>query len=132
MSLALVRAGITSDGVDAVLADGAGTADSDATEARALHMVFGERVPHLPVTIPKTMIGRPEAVGAALDAAAALLSLRDSCLPPTINVDHPVHGLALVHDLSRHIPLQTVLVVARGFGGFNSALVLRRLDTAHP
>jgi 3-oxoacyl-(acyl-carrier-protein) synthase len=127
MSLALERAGLDPDSVDTVFADGSGTKDGDRAEAKAMHTVFGGRVAHIPITVPKSMTGRLHAAGAALDAAAALLSLRDSCLPPTINVDRPVtqFGLNLVRDSLRQVPLQTVLIIARGFGGFNSAVVLR-------
>jgi minimal PKS chain-length factor (CLF/KS beta) len=78
------------------------------------------------VTAPKTMVGRLYAGGAPLDVAAALLAMRDGCLPPTVNVDQPIYGsLDLVTGEARDAKLGTVLVNARGFGGFNAALVLR-------
>ena len=90
--------------------------------------MFGERASELPVTAPKTMVGRLYAGGAALDVAAALLAMRDGRLPPTINLDEPADGcdLDFVTGSAREAELGTVLVNARGFGGFNAALVLRR------
>jgi len=60
--------------------------------------------------------------------AAALLSMRDGVLPPTINLETPADGcdLNFVTGQAREAQVGTVLVNARGFGGFNSALVLRR------
>jgi minimal PKS chain-length factor (CLF/KS beta) len=65
--------------------------------------------------------------GSALNVATALLAMRDGVIPATGNVDEPVeaHGLDLVRE-NREGDLDVVVVLARGFGGFNSALVLRR------
>ena len=63
-----------------------------------------------------------------LKSEALRLALRDGWIPPTINVSRPVPdlGLRLVRDRPEPAELRTALVVARGYGGFNSALVLRR------
>ena len=126
--VALENANASPDEVDAVFLDAAGIPVADATEAGALREVFGDRVAELPVTAPKTMVGRLYAGGAALDVAGALLAMRDGRLPPTINLDEPAEGceLRFVKDSGEEAELRTVLVNARGFGGFNSALVLRR------
>jgi act minimal PKS chain-length factor (CLF/KS beta) len=128
MSLALERAGVGPDEVDVVFADAAGTREADAAEAKAIAAVFGDRASKVPVTAPKTMVGRLYAGGASLDVAGAALALRDGVIPPTINVDQRADGLDLdlVVGEPREAKLRTVLVNARGFGGFNSALVLRR------
>jgi minimal PKS chain-length factor (CLF/KS beta) len=122
MREAISRAGLTPDDIGAVFADGAGDPVRDAQEAAAVHEVFGPR--EVPVTVPKTMTGRLYSGGAALDLAWAALSLADGVLPPTINVDTELPGLDLVTD-TRLVPgLSSVLVTARGAGGFNSAAVL--------
>jgi 3-oxoacyl-(acyl-carrier-protein) synthase len=124
MTLALRRAGVAPDEVDAVFADAAGTPAGDAAEAAAIKETFGSRA--VPVTAPKTMVGRLYAGGAPLDVAAALLAMRDGVLPPTVNVEEPIDGsLDLVLGRAREAALRTVLVNARGYGGFNAALVLR-------
>ncbi len=125
--LALDDAGVAPGDVDVVFADGAGSVELDVAEARALQSVFGVR--EVPVTVPKAAFGRTYAGGAALDVAAALLSLRDRRIPPPINVERPAHDLRLVLDHSEAADLHTALVVARGYGGFNSAAVLRRATT---
>jgi len=126
--IALDDAGIAAEAIDVVFADGAGSPDADAAEAAALHAALGEHAAVVPVTVPKTAVGRTYAGGASLDVAAALLAMRDGHIPPTINVERPLpaHGLRLVRDRSEPADLHTALVVARGYGGFNSAAVLRR------
>ena len=128
MSLALGRAGVGPDEIDAIFADAAGVPESDAAEAEAIREVFGARATKVPVTAPKTMTGRLYAGGASLDVAAAALAMRDGCIPPTINLDEPAPGCELdfVVGSARDASLETVLVNARGFGGFNAAMVLRR------
>jgi 3-oxoacyl-(acyl-carrier-protein) synthase len=124
MKMALERAGIGADAVDLVFADAAGVPEADRAEADAINQVFGRDVP---VTAPKTMTGRLYGGGAPLDVAAAVFAMRDGVLPPTINVDAPAEGceLSLVKKQKKG-EVGTVLLNARGFGGFNSSLVLRK------
>ena len=73
------------------------------------------------------MVGRLYAGGASLDVATALMAMRDGVIPPTINLDEPAEGcdLNFVTGSAQKADLDTVLVAARGYGGFNGALVLR-------
>nr|AYP71360.1 polyketide beta-ketoacyl synthase beta [Nonomuraea sp.] len=126
ITLALEDAGLRPDEIDVVFADAMGLPAADRAEADALNAIFG---PHkVPVTAPKTMTGRLYAGGAALDVATALLSMRDGVIPPTVGTTDPVRslGLDLVLGRPRERTLRTALVVARGFGGFNAALVLTK------
>ena len=122
---ALADAGVAPGEVDVVFADGAGSRDLDALEAAALRDVFGAG--GVAVTAPQGLIGRLCAGGSALAAATALLALRDGVLPATGNLDEPdpAYGLDLVRE-PRPVAARVAMVVARGFGGFNSVLVLRR------
>jgi minimal PKS chain-length factor (CLF/KS beta) len=78
------------------------------------------------VTAPQALLGRLCAGGSALNAANALLSMRDGVVPPIGNLTDPVpaDGLDLVAR-TRTMPVRAVMVNARGYGGFNSSLVLR-------
>ncbi len=128
ISLALDRAGVGPEQIDAIFADAAGIPEADRAEVEAIRTVFGARADEIPVTAPKSMVGRLYAGGAPLDVTAALLAMRDGVLPPTINLDEPAEGCGLnfVTGEKRSAKLDTVLVNARGFGGFNGALVLGR------
>ncbi|MFF8592954.1 ketosynthase chain-length factor [Streptomyces sp. NPDC015220] len=125
VEIALADAGTDAADVDVVFADAAGDPGLDRAEAEALTAVFGPR--GVPVTAPKTMTGRLYSGGAPLDVAAALLAIRDGVVPPTVHSDPaPEYDLDLVLDRPRTLPVRTALVLARGHGGFNSSLVVRR------
>jgi minimal PKS chain-length factor (CLF/KS beta) len=127
---ALRDAGAEPADVDVVFADAMANVDLDRVEAEVLRDVFGARA--VPVTAPKTMTGRLYAGGAALDLATAALSLRDQVIPPTVGVEHlaPWCELDLVGPAPRSGRLRTALVIARGYHGFNAAMVLRACDEA--
>jgi act minimal PKS chain-length factor (CLF/KS beta) len=121
---ALADAALDSGDVDVVFADAAATPDLDQAEADAIAAVFGER--RVPVTAPKTMIGRTYAGAASLDVAAALLAIRDGLIPPTTNVRPAQHyPIEMVIGESRRALVRAAVVIARGHGGFNSVLVVR-------
>jgi len=131
ITLALRDARIEPDEVDVVFADGAGSRGWDELEARALHAALGNHAAVVPISVPKTMTGRLYAGGASLDVAAALFTMRHGLIPPTVHVDRLAPDCALnIVRTSQRADVRTALVVARGYGGFNSALVLRRMRAA--
>ncbi|MGY1497630.1 ketosynthase chain-length factor [Streptomyces sp. QTS52] len=121
---ALADAGVTPDQVDAVFADAAGSPDLDRAEAAAISAVFGPR--GVPVCAPKALTGRLNSGGAPLDVVAALMSMRHGVLPPAGPVTEAAddYGIDLVTRGPREHRVRTALVLARGEGGFTSALVL--------
>ncbi|MDI5940047.1 beta-ketoacyl synthase N-terminal-like domain-containing protein [Micromonospora sp. DH15] len=124
MRLALDRAGVTPDDVDVVLPDALGTPGHDRAEADALRAVFGARP--VPVTTAKPLTGRAHQGGSALDVATALLAFAHDTLPASAGPDRPADGCELDFLREPRRPASRVaLVAARGFDGFNSALVLR-------
>lgn len=125
--LALADADLEPDEIDVVFADAAGVRNADEIEAAALREVFGGG--RVPVCAPKAMTGRLYAGGGALDIATALLAIVHDTLPATGTAITPRAelGIDLVTGEPRRVPVNTVLVLARGHGGFNSALVLRGL-----
>ncbi|GHH72158.1 actinorhodin polyketide beta-ketoacyl synthase [Streptosporangium violaceochromogenes] len=122
---ALAAARLAPADVDVVFADAKGVPEADLRESQGLAAVFGPF--GVPVTAPKTMTGRLYAGGAALDLAAALLAVHHSVIPPTVNVARLAPGcdIDLVRDAPREKKVRTALVLARGHGGFNAALVVR-------
>lgn len=125
---ALADAGVEPAQVDAVFADAAGVPELDRAEAEAIGAVFGPR--GVAVCAPKALNGRLNSGGAPLDVAAALLSIRDGVLPPAGPVTAAVddYALDLVVGEPRPCRARTALVIARGEGGFTSALLLRATD----
>jgi act minimal PKS chain-length factor (CLF/KS beta) len=75
--------------------------------------------------VPKTLTGRLCAGGGPLDVATALLAVRAGLIPPSGHTEppDPAHRVDLVRR-ARPARLRNVLILARGRGGFNSALVV--------
>jgi act minimal PKS chain-length factor (CLF/KS beta) len=127
--LALDDAGLGPADVDVVFADAAGVPALDRQEAEAITNLFG---PHgIPVTAPKALIGRLYSGGPPLDVVAALLSIRDGLIPPTAKTTTVPedYQLDVVRGQARRVRVRTALVLARGRGGFNAAVVVRAPPT---
>jgi len=126
IELALNDAGLVPGDIDVVFADAAAVPELDRAEAEALNAVFGPR--GVPVTAPKTMTGRLYSGAAPLDVATAFLAMREGLVPATVNVEpDPAHHLDLITGRPRVLPVRNALVLARGHGGFNSAVVASAL-----
>lgn len=126
IELALNDAGLVAADIDVVFADAAAVPELDRAEAEALNAVFGPR--GVPVTAPKTMTGRLYSGAAPLDVATAFLAMREGLVPATVNVEpDPAHQLDLITGQPRVLPVRNALVLARGHGGFNSAVVASAL-----
>lgn len=127
--LALSRAGVRPADVDVVFPDALGVQAHDAVEAAGLREVFGPAGPAA-VTTQKPLFGRSHQGSAALDAITAVLAMREGVLPASAGPVSPAPGcdLRFVTE-NRDADVRVALVVARGYDGFNSALVLRRHDT---
>lgn len=118
---ALADADIAPCDVDVVFADGSAVQQRDADEAAAITAVFGS----VPVTVPKMLTGRMYAGGGALDVVTAALAMGHDLIPHMAGI-RPGHDIDLVLDAPRSTPLRTAVLLARGYGGFVSALVLTK------
>jgi 3-oxoacyl-[acyl-carrier-protein] synthase II len=126
MSLALEEAGLPPDAVDYLAYHGTSTELNDRVETRAVRRAFGRRAAMLPGSSIKSMIGHPQGACGAAGVAATLLAMRDSFLPPTVNLEHsdPDCDLDYVANEARATSFEHALCNCIGFGSKNSALVL--------
>ena len=122
---ALAEAGCAPEEIDVVFADALGVPEADRAEALALADALGAHGRKVPVTAPKTGIGRAYGGAPVLDTAAAVLSMEHGLIPPTPHVFDICHDLDLVTGRARAAEVRTALVLSRGLMGSNSALVLR-------
>ncbi|MFI9805101.1 ketosynthase chain-length factor [Streptomyces sp. NPDC052301] len=122
---ALDEAGCAPEEIDVVFADALGVPEADRAEALALADALGGHGRRVPVTAPKTGIGRGYCAAPVLDTAAAVLAMEHGLIPPTPGVADICHDLDLVTGRARATELRTALVLSRGLMGSNSALVLR-------
>lgn len=125
---ALADAGLSEDDIQYVNAHGTSTPENDKMEHLSLSTVFGERMPSIPVSSNKSMIGHTLSAAGAIEAAFSLLTMRESVIPPTINYDHPDPAIVMdvVPNAKRAREVATVLSNSFGFGGQNTCLVMAR------
>src|SRR5690606_1200934 len=88
MKIALERAGIDRKLVHYVNAHGTSTPAGDAEEASAIARVFPEHKEHLHVSSTKSMTGHLLGAAGALEALFCVMAIKDSRIPPTINLDN--------------------------------------------
>jgi 3-oxoacyl-[acyl-carrier-protein] synthase II len=127
---ALADAALPHERISAVSVHGTGTLTNDATETRALQLVFGERLRDLPITAVKSMIGHPMGAASAIECVAAILSLEHQFVTPTAHFigEDPECAVDCVPNTGRPAYLEYVLKTSSAFGGNNSCLVLKRAE----
>lgn len=132
MRAAIADAGMSPDEIDLIIPHGTGTPLNDVSETLAIKDVFGERAYKIPVSANKSMLGHMLGAAGAISTAAAVLSMRDNIIPPTINLEtpDPECDLDYVPQIARKKRVDVVLVNGFGFGGQNATLVIRRVDSA--
>lgn len=128
MQRALRSGGIRPEEVGYINAHGTSTPVGDTAETRAIRQVFGEHAEKLAVSSTKSMLGHALGATAAIEAGLTVMALREGVLPPTINLTDPDPDCDLdyVPNTARRAQVDVALSNSFGFGGANSALVLRR------
>ncbi|AGP32293.1 beta-ketoacyl-[acyl-carrier-protein] synthase family protein [Sorangium cellulosum] len=124
---ALARAGVAPQAIGYINPHATSTPQGDAAEVLALRRIFGERLPRIPISATKSMIGHLLGGAGAVETIAVVCSLRDQLLHPSINVDEldPECSLDIVRE-RRSVDLRHAVKCSAGFGGHNCALVLER------
>lgn len=126
MALAIEEAGLPPEAIDYLAYHGTSTALNDRVETKAVRRAFGAAARRLPGSSIKSMIGHPQGACGAAGVAATLLGMRDSFLPPTINLDASDSecDLDYVANEARETSFENALCNCIGFGSKNSALVI--------
>jgi 3-oxoacyl-[acyl-carrier-protein] synthase II len=128
MRMALDKAGITPEEVDYVNAHGTSTGIGDVCETKALKTLFGNHAKNgLVVSSTKSMTGHLLGAAGAAETAVCALAIRDSIVPPTINLDDPDPecDLDYVPHTAREKKVRVALNNSFGFGGHNATIIFR-------
>jgi 3-oxoacyl-[acyl-carrier-protein] synthase II len=127
MGNALRESGLGTDGIDYVAAHGTGTPGNDFSETTAIKTVFGDDAYKLTVSSAKSMTGHMTAAAGALSMLIAACAMRDSVVPPTINLENPDPKLDLnyVANVAQEREVRAAMLNAFAFGGTNASLVVR-------
>ena len=127
MSRALADAGVTVDDIDYVNAHATSTPQGDQFEAIALNRMFnGKRAL---ISSTKGMTGHECWMAGASEAVYSILMMKNSFVAPNINFENPDEYSAPLNLATKTVDMEinTVLSNSFGFGGTNSALVLKNI-----
>jgi 3-oxoacyl-(acyl-carrier-protein) synthase len=124
---ALADAGISPSDIDYINLHGTGTIDNDLSEAKALHAVFGSKMPYLSST--KGAFGHSLAASGAIEAVVAAISIEERIIPANAGctVTDPALELEPEKKVKTNIEVNTVLSNSFGFGGNNAVLVIGKV-----
>jgi 3-oxoacyl-[acyl-carrier-protein] synthase II len=125
MQLALDHARLSPDQVDYINAHATSTDIGDICETRAIKQVFGDQAYKVPISSTKSMTGHLLGGAGGIEMAACALAIRDSVIPPTINLENPGEECDLDYtpNVAREKKVRVALNNSFGFGGHNATLV---------
>ncbi|MEY2438749.1 MAG: 3-oxoacyl-[acyl-carrier-protein] synthase [Verrucomicrobiota bacterium] len=127
MQMALDHAGISAGEVDYINAHATSTGLGDVSETRAIKAVFGDHAHSVAISATKSMTGHLLGGAGAVEMAACALSIRDSIIPPTINLENPDDECDLDYtpNTAREKKVRVALNNSFGFGGHNATLLAK-------
>ena len=116
------------DKIDYINAHGTSTPLGDVIEAKAIAEIFKGRK-NLSVSSTKSMTGHLLGAAGAIEAIFCLLAMRDSVIPPTINLNDPDNefDLDLTPNKSKTKEVNFAMSNSFGFGGTNVSLIFKKL-----
>jgi len=126
---AMRKAGVGPADIVHVNAHATSTPEGDKAELQSIRTIFGEHAGAVTVTSNKSMIGHTLGAAGAIEAIVTIQTIREGCVPPTINLDDPdpaAAGLDLVARVARRQDVPLAMSNSFGFGGQNTALIIRR------
>ena len=128
MALALSDAGLQPQQIDYINAHGTATHWNDLTETLAIKEVFGSAAYDIPVVGIKGALGHSMGATSAFELISCVLSIRDSMLPPTINLTtpDPECDLDYVREGKRKHEITHAMSNSFAFGGSNAVLIVSR------
>ncbi|MDR1557402.1 MAG: beta-ketoacyl-[acyl-carrier-protein] synthase family protein [Tannerellaceae bacterium] len=126
MERALSDAGVPASGIDYVNAHATSTPQGDMFEAIALDRLFGDCRPLVSST--KSMTGHECWMAGASEIVYSVLMMRNSFVAPNINLEEPDAYSCKLNIATQTVEkdLRLVLSNSFGFGGTNSALVIKK------
>lgn len=131
MNNALKDANLAHTEIDYINAHGTSTPVGDKAETTAIKRAFGDHAYKVAVSSSKSMTGHLLGATGAVEAAVTIMSIKDSALPPTINLDNPDPecDLDYVPNKARMgVPVRAAMSNSFGFGGHNACLVFKKYE----
>ena len=132
MNNCLENAGIKPEDVDHINTHGTSTPLGDVAELKAISAVFGEHAKNININSTKSMTGHLLGAAGAIESIAAILAMKHSIVPPTINhqnVDENINpDLNLTLNKAQKRNINVAMSNTFGFGGHNACVAFRKLE----
>ena len=130
MKMALRTGGLNLTDVSYINAHGTSTPQGDVCETQAIKTVFGDHARQLVVSSTKGATGHMLGAAGAVEMAACALAIKNSIVPPTINLQNPDPecDLDYVPNTAREMPVNVIVNNSFGFGGHNSTIAAKKFD----
>ena len=125
MERSLKNAGMTAADIDYINAHATSTPIGDANEAKAIHRIFGGKIP---VSSTKSMTGHECWMAGASEIVYSLLMMQHRFIAPNINLENPdedARNINLVAETTAQ-NIDVFLSNSFGFGGTNSSLIVKK------
>ena len=126
----LEMAGIQPEEIDYINPHGTSTLLNDRVETRMIKDVFGKQAYHIPISSTKSITGHLLGAAGGVEVIAVLLAIEKGIIHPTLNHEFPDPecDLDYVPNHSRKKEVKLGLSISAGFGGVNSAILIRKLE----
>jgi len=130
MNIALEDAGMKAQDIDYINTHGTSTPLGDISEVKAITEVFGDHAFKLNISSTKSMTGHCLGAAGVIEAMAAIMSVRDDIVPPTINhfTDDPELDSRLNFTFwkAQKKTVRAALSNTFGFGGHNACVIVKK------
>ena len=128
MRVAISDAGLTTTDIQYINAHGTSTPLNDKGETQSIKTVFGDYAYEVKISSSKSMVGHMLGAAAAIEAIVCGKTIQTGIIHPTINLDNPdpLCDLNYVPHKAIEQKVDACLSNSLGFGGHNSAIVIRR------
>lgn len=127
LNMALKEAGLSATDIEYINAHATSTPAGDASEAKAINEVFGEKKPYVSST--KSMTGHECWMAGASEIIYSMLMMQNGFIAPNINFENPDDDSAKLNIVEKTINTDFGVFLSNsfGFGGTNSSLIVRKL-----
>ncbi|NNM95398.1 MAG: beta-ketoacyl-[acyl-carrier-protein] synthase II, partial [Bacteroidia bacterium] len=133
MKAALSDAGMQPADIDYINVHGTSTPLGDIAETKAILNVFGDNAYKLNISATKSMTGHLLGAAGAIEAIAAILSVKNDIVPPTINhfIDDPAldNKLNFTFNKAQKRTVRSALSNTFGFGGHNASVIVKKYQS---
>ncbi|MDZ7763553.1 MAG: beta-ketoacyl-ACP synthase II [Melioribacteraceae bacterium] len=116
--------------VDYINAHGTSTPLNDENETAAIKNLFGDHAYKMAISSTKSMTGHLLGAAGAVEAAATILAIEHSFIPPTINLDEPdpLCDLDYTPKVGKEREVRYAISNTFGFGGHNASLLFKKFE----